>query len=419
MNGAIASSEPQGMTGTTVPPSMPPLNAANLKQNQQIETMNLQAARQNSSQKQRNNNNRDSKAPAAPTSAQPPFPFLGAQSPQGVPFYGQNELTRDKLQLPPTKRRKGNPGSAISTPVQTHAIPVSGPSPQISKAPSPQVSRQTMTTNKLKCQAPSCKSSTREFATAEDLHLHTTEVHEITEPIIEDPLAWALESIRFGLGLDENGKTKTKPNNGETEKIDQAQAMKKSASTQGQTPLRREGSTPMSRAATQSGRHDSSDLLKTPQHGSITTNSRKPIDPNVTKENSVQGPITPPYDPWSDCPVSQAEVSALLPTLEDLNSSLSTWNLTPPSTVSSNKSDKNSPRPSDIGEDDDLKIQLNITEPWIVPGLYDNALFPPSNPVIEDDDLLGMDWETAFGSKGTKQTDAWGGFDPSLFSVDI
>ena len=423
MNGAAASGEPPGPTGTTATAPTLPLNAANLRVNQQAELMKSQAARQNSSQAQRSNNSRDNKVPAAPTSAQPPFSFMGAQSPHGVPLYGPNEFTQDKLKFPPTKRRKGNPGSAVSTPVQTHATPASGPSSQISKVPSPQVSRQNIANNKTKCQAPQCKHSTQEFDRAEDLHQHTMDVHGVTEPVIEDPLAWALESIRFGLGLDENGKTRSNPRQGETEKVEQAQVMKKTASTQSQAPLRQEGSTPMSRATTQNGRLDPSDLLKTPQHGSGTSKGTKTSDTKASssiKENTaVQRPLTPPHDPWSDCPVSQAEISALLPTLEELHSSLNAASLTPPSTISSSKSEKNSPRPSDIGEDDNLKIQLNVADSWIAPGLYNNALFPPSNPSIEDDDILGMDWETAFGTKGANKVGEWGGFDSSLFSIDI
>ena len=396
---------PQALTGTSTPASMPPLNAANLQQNQQAELMKTQAARQQLSQTQKNNN-RDNKAPAAPTSAQPPFSFLNVngQSPHGVPVYGPNELTQDKLKFPPTKKRKGNPGSAVSTPVQAHAVPASVSSPKAAKMASPQVSQQAATPSKIKCQHADCVSSKREYATPEELHDHHGEAHEAKEPVIEDALAFFLESVRFGLGLDDNGKMKPKPKKGESE---QSPAMKKSASAQGQTPLRQEGSTPMSRVSTQTGR---------PESGA--SKGSKAADFKVTSGTSVnssfKGPMTPPDDPWSDCPVSMAEVCALLPSLEDLHSSLSTASFTPPSTISSSKSDKNSPKPSDIGEGDNLKIRLNVADSWVAPGLYDDALFPPSDPTIEEDELLGMDWDTVFGRKSTKKTDEWGGFNPNI-----
>lgn len=412
--------------------SMVPLNAANLHQNQQVELQNLQAARQISMQ--RNNSNRDNRAPAAPTSTQPPFTFgATSPSPHGIPqAYGPTGFTQDKLNLPPAKKRKGNQASSTATtPAQTLGTPVINASPQLIKVSSPETRRQSATGNRLKCPVVECALSKHEFATTEDLAKHTSEAHKVKEPVIEDPLAWALESVRFGLGIAEDGKLKPGENSVE-EKIELgSHEMKKSASAQGSTPMKQEVNTPMSRVPTQNGPQ------QVPGSNKESLSTTRNLGANLPRSNinpaplTANQPITPPDDIWGDLAISPADLAACFPTLTELQGSLNQDVLTPSSTISSCKSDKNSPKQSDIGEDDLLKIRLE-TDSWITPDFFQDTLFPRLDSLLMDDELLGMEWEDAFGSANTqaiekdqaerlKSGDGWvpPDFDASLFAIEL
>lgn len=413
--------------------SMAPLNAANLHQNQQAELQNLQAARQTSMQ--RKNSNRDNRAPAAPTSTQPPFTFgATSPSPHGIPqAYGPNGFTPDKLNLPPAKKRKGNQASsAATTPARNLGTPVISASPQLTKAPSPETRRQSATGNRVGCPVDDCAMSKHDFASTENLAKHTSEVHKVKEPDIEDPLAWALESVRFGLGIAEDGKLKLGENGAKKEKAEQASyEIKISASPRGLTSVKQEATTPMSRVPTQNGPQQAAGSIKDPVSGARLSGANL-LQPNIGAVTpAASQPVTPPHDLWGDVAISPADLAVCFPTLTDLQGSLSHDVLTPSSTASSCKSGKNSPKQSDIGEDDLLKIRLE-TDSWIAPDFLQDTFFPQLEASLMDDELLGMEWDDAFGSTNAqvigkdqtgrmKRNEGWPSqeFDATLFSIEM
>ena len=403
-NGIANNNVAQYTAAPTAQISTPPLNAANLQQNQQAELQVLQAQRQTSMQ--RTNSSRENRTPAAPTSSQHPLSF-GAQSPSphGVPQYNSpNGLTQEMLTIRrTTKKRKTNDASStVTTPVQTQGTPGSIGSSQ-TKIPSPQMGRSGVSSSGIKCPIVDCASAKQDFATVEDLAKHTAEVHEVKDPVIEDPLSYALESIRIGLGLDENGKAKPRVDGQRGGKGENdAPEMKLSSSMQGQTPSRQEGDTPMSRIPTQSGGSDPSDLLKSSNQniGSSKETSSKSTREDVTKLTSTSKDVlTVPKNPWDGVAISPRELSECFPSLAELNDDLTKVKLTPPSTLSSGKSEKSSPKPSDIDEDDLLHIRIEgeDSEFWINPDLYEGSIFGERNPPFVNDEILDMSWETTFG----------------------
>lgn len=405
-------------------PEVPSLNAANLKQHENAQ----QAARQAVVQKSHASN----RAPAAPTSPQPPF-TLGGQPPQGLPNYldRPNALTRDKLNLPLAKRRKPMPGPAtISTPDLGTA---SSKSPPLLKHEPKEVQPGTPPSIVIKCTVPHCEASPKGFATQEDLDKHTSEVHRPKELPIGEPLPWALEQMRESLGLDEQGKSKPLKQELRTEKEgSQAPNMKKSASTQGQSAIKQESATPMTRVPTQPGRSPTSTPLKTPQ---AAANTKTPTSeakfgriesksteskPSTTGTAKSSGTLP---DPWAGSRVPSAVITEAWSGLADLQS-LGSWStvqhtLTPPSTLSSGRSEKNSPRVSDISENDAVKINLTVD---------DDGIFVPWDLSYQDldhgmealdvrylgQDWEGMDWEATFGAEGTANNAAGGGEDGNL-----
>lgn len=384
----------------------PYLSATNLQQHEKL----MQDARTAVVQKTHSS----SRAPAAPTSPQPPFPF-GAQSPQGLAKYPDkpNGLTQDKLSLPPqTKRRKANPApGAGSLPVPPPGL-ISSKTPQVAKAQGTQPA--TPPTILVKCSIANCQANPQGFTSQADLDKHTAEAHEPKEPPIEDPLQWACEQMRLGLGLDENGKStlQTVEVKGEKE-FHEAPRMKASTSTQGQSIVKQETSTPMTRVPTQTGPSPASNLLKTPQASANVktpasdvrsslkegkSTEPKPSADTVTKERSSSP------DPWTTSLVSPAVITQAWSGLSDLQS-LGSWTnientLTPPSTLSSGKSDKNSPRVSDISENDAVKINLAVGngQDWLPSEWFEDGLYGDMEALNMEPDMLAMDWETAFGA---------------------
>ena len=378
----------QAANAQQAPASNPPLNAANLQQNQALEVARHMHMK---------NNNRDNRPPAAPTTTQAPFSFAAhSPPPHGIPqAYGPSGLTQDQLKPPPTKKRKGNQaGSTVNTPAQV-ATPGAGASPRVAK--SPQLSRTSQL--KIHCTVSGCSMHKHEFATEDDLAKHTAEVHDVKEPIIDDPLMWALENVRIGLNLDENGKSRPK------EKTEPAE-MKPSVSNQGLTPMKMEGGTPMSRTATQpSYAGESKGMSKIPE------GSKKP--------DAGNDPLSPPHGFWENVAISPAQLSASFPTLSDLQSTLSFSGLTPSST-SSGKSEKNSPKPSDIGEDDSLKINIEA-DALFQPEFYGDILDPLFDESMLTDDILSMPFDDMFGKAKGGMGDNWQSeeFDPSLFLINM
>ena len=374
---------------------------------------------------QRNHSNRESRAPAAPTSDKPPFSF-GALSPpsgDGVPilYGGPNPLTQDKLTIPPAKKRKiqNQPGSSVSTPVQALGTPATTTSPKVAKTSSPRVQRQNVApAPTFKCLESSCESAVKGFPTQDDLHKHRKEKHPVVEPPIKDPLGWALEGVRMGLGLNLDISNSTAAKNRdwaktmdmEVEKSTLASlAMKKSASMQGLTPMRMEGGTPMSRMASQSGYQSNLGVSRTPQQ-TISSVKTPASDGKQPTSRAGQGqpdkvgstpnePSTPPNNRWKDTPISPSEVSSFFPSPLDLQG-LSIASLTPSSTLSSSKSATNSPKESDIGEGDLLNIRIESNS-W-KPDSWKPTAFEQDGVVLDDvlddleDPLMNLSWEDAF-----------------------
>lgn len=395
----------------------PVLSAANLQQHQN----NMQAERQASVQKSHHNNNR---APPAPTSDKPPYTFgLGAQSPHGIPVYGPNELTQDNLKLPINKKRKTNnqPKSSASTPAQQAMTPHQKPSPQFKTDPSSEVQRAPAPIMH-RCMVLKCSSGAAGFGSQHELDKHHVDVHQPKEPVIEDPLQFSLEQMRFALNLDENGKAKVKANGAAVPSNLGASVMKKSSSMQGTPVLKQEtATTPMSRAPTHPGPSPASHLLKTPQASGnaktpVSETKSLPKDPVAAK---APNPVIVTDDPWADSLIQQDTIHEAFSGLSSLNgpkawTKIQDFYLTPESMSSDNTT---SPRPSDISENDLVKINMDMgsvvdEKSWIPVSWSD-----PMMTELEELDLgrenwaIGagagaeaapdmMDWETLFGESG-------------------
>jgi len=155
-----------------------------------------------------------SKAPAAPTSSKPPFSIGATLSPHGVPTYDgiSTNLTPDKLQIPPQKRRKTGQTSTVSTPANQGTTPVAMTSPQLKM--SPDTKRQTNTKTEapqprepeksFKCPDEYCNYSVRGFEQEEDLKSHMQDQHNE----VGDPLDFFLHSAADAFDVDMDGNAK-------------------------------------------------------------------------------------------------------------------------------------------------------------------------------------------------------------------
>lgn len=373
------------------------LSAANLKEHQKA----MQVQRQASVQK--NSAHGGSRAPAAPTSPQPPFPF---GSPHGVPpKYAPrpNEPTQASIYIPPKKKRKSEQTpSAASTPAPVQGAAAFKSPSQAPKNTPPGAPQMSVNPPTIKCPMPGCVV-TKEFTSTSEVDQHILEIHELKEPIIEDPLEFCLEQMRFGLGLDENGKSKPlKPIDKAEKGEPEASKMKASASAQ--------GATPMARVSTQTGPSPAPNVLKTPQ---ASTNIKTPTSEikSAAKDHKDGNPkavtekaAATPSDPWAGSLISPEIITAAWSGCAELNRlSASTWStvqptLTPPSTLSSGKSEKNSPRISNISETDAVDINLAVDGTgWLPVDWAGGGWDCNMQSLVVDEDMLDMDWETAFG----------------------
>lgn len=369
------------------------LSATNLHQHQ--------LATQNDRQAIHQKNNISNRAPAAPTSPQPPFTF-GAQSPQGLAKYPDkpNGLTQDKLSLPSTKRRKGN---QVTTLTATSAL-----APGISKPAQaikgtivdPQLA---VPARRIKCLFANCQSSGKEFGTQIELDAHACEVHGPKEPPIEDPLQWTLQQARLCVGLDETGKSLPRPEQDvlETPKI------KTSESELAQQLNKQESSTLLTRV--QIGRSPVFHLktpqatvgIKTPSSEAKSSDMDGKIAEPHTSEKTFQKSLTSSPDPWASSHIPSAVINHSWPGPPDV-SFIGPWTtiqnaLTPTSTQSSGKSEKNSPRISDISEHDTVKISLVVEDDSEWANIFEDQIYGDMEALNEERDQLGVDWETAFG----------------------
>ena len=363
----------------------------------------------------RNPSNRDTRAPAAPTSDKPPFSF-NAQSPppDGVPrAYGPTQVTQDKLTIPPTKKRKvqGQNGIQASTVSQSHGTSISTASPQSITPQSPRAIRNT-STQLLKCPVPSCEAATKGFSNFEDLAKHTKELHKVVEPVIDDPLEWALEGIRSGLRLsneESSGINKDQTIMGATLSTPDT---KQSISVKGSTTLKPTTGISVSRELTrpigQETLVTTSDTPTGASKSSSTSNDvKRPV--NVTDTTGLGNtpsspptePITPSPDPWERTAISPRQMATFFPSAADLQGYVSVAILTPDSIASHTKFGEISPKESDIADGDGLAISLQA-ESWLPPPFFDDLLCLEVGS-YRDDDLLGMEWETTFGLVSTDQ----------------
>lgn len=349
----------------------PALSAANLQQHQN----NMNAAREASMKKGSN------RAPPAPTSAQAPNPWPVPSSPHGNPLrYGAPGLTQDKLQLPAKKKMKNNSGSAASTPAHVHGTPGPAPSPLIvTKSPEFQ---KTPAPAMLKCPIPNCSES---FAAQSDLEKHM-EKHEVKEPIIDDPLKFALEQMRKALNLDENGQSKPKADVSMAE----APKMKQSASMQG---MKQEASTPMSRVPTGQSPASQSKALQPPKAQAIS--------------NALPDEILP-EDPWANSLIRQETIHEAFSGLASLPGMKSFTRiqdyLTPESSTSDATDPSNiSPRPSDVSENDAVKISMDMDKSWVPVDWYDDGGIGDS-----DFELLDLNVDVDGGPEPIELDSLWG-----------
>ena len=354
---------------------------------------------------QKNQGMRDNKAPAAPTSDKPPFSFeTPSPTPHGVPkFYGPNTITQDNLRFPPVKKKKPNqPGSSVSTPMPTHGTPICVSSPHVNKAPSPRSQRSDTQASIFKCPNPDCDFGEKGFATMSDLAKHKEEAHKPQEPVIDDPLVWALESVRFGLGLTENGEVRQNGKGQHDTKIGaQVSSMKKTVSMQGMTLLKPEGSTPMTRASTHLGPITNSNGHQAivaprvlPASRATDTNSKTiPAGSDAKTEDSGQKEtLLSSIDPWKDCLMHPSDFAACFPTVTDLQGSMSITSLTPASTLSTPASEKTSPKANDGVDEMEINLESG-REPWLPPVWFQKSMRSKDDFDYGDDLMLDMEWE--------------------------
>jgi hypothetical protein len=353
----------QGNSGAAPQPNAPPaqptatstvpLNAANLQQQQQ--QLNKMHQRSGS---------RSSHTPAAPTSTQPPFQF-GSHSPNGghgTPVYGKTTVTHENLHIPARKKQKPNNTGQIT--------PGSNASPQVNKAPSPELRRQVAPESKpqpkpaLCCSAPDCERHTVGFDTEEELRAHTQEEH--IRPL-ENPLKYAQESLANSLGLDSEGRPK---NPAPSQDVAGAK-MVASGSKQGQTPNVKAGttpgaSTPMNRqASVTSAKPNVTSNAKGPGESAKETLAKsQAVQKDITKQATRQTQEVAAVDPWANSTIDpndlfqnfQAFESGAGGAISDMNVYRS---LTPNDTPESSNPGVSEPN-SDISDGVGLDISLDI-----------------------------------------------------------
>ncbi|TGJ86142.1 hypothetical protein E0Z10_g2669 [Xylaria hypoxylon] len=196
-NGLEPAAPQGGSTRPGAPTTQPtPLSAANLeKQTQALIKMHAR------------NGSKAGQPPAAPTTAQPPFPF-GAQSPDGQP-----SLTQESLHLPARKRPKTE-AKAVTGPNQNGSS--ANTSPQVQKLSSPEMNKRQAPAEarqapKFTCSDYYCEFRSIGFSTEEALRKHMDEEH--IRPT-KDPMKFVADGLAEALGLDANGKIKKIPTAG-------------------------------------------------------------------------------------------------------------------------------------------------------------------------------------------------------------
>ena len=405
--------QPHAGSDASLAASPAQLNAANLKQHTE-------------------SHQRGSKVPQAPTTDRPPFPLGGGQSPSGAPKYFDDVPRITNLVLPDKKRARMEPGSQSSTPGPR-------PSPRMGtgKSNSPELKRQSTTEKQIpsrptfKCKLADCEYSVRGFDTQKELDAHASIAHAK----IDDPLQFALQSMADYLDLDPKtgepradvaaSKPAAKPVPAPAASASRApvQVIKSeytpSVAQNASTPVgHHAAATPMTRIPTQTGMKNSpsANLLKTPQTMvKVATPSTgvqaKPTPTSGTKMTVKESaPVTAaepekpvdlqPMVPPSLLDYPYEEAFAALDangpfTVLDLKDVDNSWAVrsrpsSPTETPDSSSKDTPSTRQSDISENDNLQINLDIDMPdaWTV-GMYGDAL-PLDMQLSDDLQTLGV-----------------------------
>ncbi|KAF2450060.1 hypothetical protein P171DRAFT_351593 [Karstenula rhodostoma CBS 690.94] len=354
----------------------PQLNAANLKIVEQQQ--------------------RQQKAPPAPTASQPPFQ-LGGASPQGAPKYFEGAKPLTHLSLPEKKRQKMDPNSQTSTPASKQSPLISsskGNSPEMKRQVPPAAQKPT-----FRCRFPAdCDYAVRGFDTQAELDTHISHAHAR----IDDPAQFALDAMAEYVNVDpKTGEPKQDPAAVTRNSKPASTAPRgppqhiKAVHTPGMppsaaTPVGHAAATPMARVPTQTGikGSPSTNLLKTPQTSIkvATPSTGAPGKPTLAsiskaphKESETQPKVeveveeeAPPLVPASLFDFSYDDIYAVLDsngplTTLDLKDEDNSWALrsrpsSPLNTPDSTSKDTPSTRQSDISENDNLQIHIDIKD---------------------------------------------------------
>jgi hypothetical protein len=372
------------------------------------------------------------KVPSAPVVARPPYP-IGAQLPHGAPTYFETAPdVPQHLKLPDKKKaRYDNQGPAAGS--------KPSPRPSTGKDASPdrraQVAPRPEQKPVFRCTEPGCDAAGAGFETQALLDAHMQEAHGD----FSDPVQYALDSVTYAFDLDPQTGQPKKANAdakaaqapgrpaAQASKTGQTPGMPPSVTTPaGQQP----GATPMARVPTATGAKGSpsTNLLKTPQTGakaatpsttapgkatpaSVAKPVSKEAGPSVGKgadEESESLPFAPLDLQMMEDP-SATEIFNNL-TVLDLHDQDNTWALrddSPPRTTPGSTHEdtpesnfRNTPttRKSDISENDNLRMEIDLEDPdanwaptaWVA--LQEGTgWWPPFNPQVSRDmDLLGV-----------------------------
>jgi len=296
----------QDATGVVAPPNQQQLlsgaqNEAITAQQQmsnspaQLNSVNLQHHTQQHATRRPN-----IKPPAAPTTGPGQFhPFEA--SPVREPKYaaGLQKVRPEDLHLPAKKKQKTGP-TATPLSTATQPAPTAQASPQVGKAPSPEVQRKLSEVKveiqkpvmPFKCGENGCDKS---FATQVDLDAHKKDDHVV----IKDFVKYALENLAESIGLNKDGTPKTPGTAGKDAESKKASAMTPAGSTKLSDAGKKDS--PSVRAS-QAGKNAKGDGA-TDKLGGTTLESDRAADVD---------------DPWANSPLKPAEIAEIFHPVDTL-----------------------------------------------------------------------------------------------------
>lgn len=361
-------------------------------------------------------NSKSGQAPAAPTSAQPPFAF-GASSPHGQPSYvGKPTVTQENLQLPPPKKARKNGPQANASP----SVSANTASPHV-KPPSPEAKRQQVPAPPkplFVCPEPDCDSHHTGFATEEARQAHIELEH--IKPY-QEPFKFFEENLAVSLGLDSEGHSKT-PDKSSAQDVSQlfAPTMTATLSKQGQTPMGKPDlvATPMSRAASMNRQPSATKANETAKGTPGKAIGKVEAAPKIVEVPQVQLLD----DPWAGSTIDPQNLFTQFnfdPAAGGVISDLSLYrSVTPNDTPESSKDSGVSEPNSDISEGAALEIDMNYQfgetgllldmDSFNIEGSIDPEALMMNDPSFSNVPPLdyNMDFDKPFS------------FDMSLYSMD-